>query len=58
LLQFFWPVQQHIVPVDRVAGQSPAGVVADRLVAGLIAARGTKAPANEPNEDKLWFDPF
>jgi hypothetical protein len=29
-----------------------------RLVAGLIAARGTKAPANEPNEDKLWFDPF
>ena len=26
--------------------------------AGLIAARGTKAPTNEPNEDKLWFDPF
>jgi hypothetical protein len=29
----------------------------DRLP-GQVAARGTKVPANEPNEDKLWFDPF
>jgi hypothetical protein len=57
LLQFFGPSSNTSC---QWAGSpaSPSRCVADRLVAGLIAARGTKVPANEPNEDKLWFDPF